>query len=143
MRDWRGIAAGFGRTMALLALLPLSLLIAACTPEDGAILVVGSAISLIETDKTIPDHVMSQVMNKDCSAKRLIDGASKMCLDENAPTTVAQAAPTYCYHTLGKITCYDKPDPYAAQATEVAWPRPSQPNPTASLALRDAENKGN
>lgn len=134
---------GFGRAKALLVVLPLSLLLPACTPEDGALLVVGSAISMMGTGKTIPDHVVSQVLNKDCAAQRVTDGFDKICLDENPPTTVAQAAPSYCYRTLGNITCYDKRDPYAARATEVAWPRPTQPDPAPSLALRDAGNKGN
>lgn len=134
---------GFGGAKALFALMPLSLLLPACTPEDGVLMVVGSAISMIATNKTIPDHVLSQVLNKDCAASRVVDGVSKICLDENPPTTVAQAAQTYCYRTLGTITCYNSPDPYAARATEVAWPRPSQSDPGPSLALRDGENKGN
>jgi len=123
------------------ALIPALLAIAACTPENIALMVGTSAVSMIETDKTVPDHIMSQVMNKDCAASRLIkDG--KMCLDDDGTTTVAESAPTYCYHTLGEITCYATPNPYDPHTNEVAWPRGEEPAPMPSVALRDGENKG-
>jgi len=133
---------GGKRTRARVLLVPAVLLMAACSPTQTAVLAGTSLISLLETDKTVPDHIMSQVMNKDCSSERLIkDG--KMCLDENRPTTVAQSIPSYCYRTLGTITCYTSPNPYDPNTAEVAWPRPMQPEPAPSLALRDGENKGN
>jgi hypothetical protein len=124
---------------------PAILLLAACSPAESGILAGTTIISLLETDKTVSDHIMSQMMNKDCSSKRLLEGADRMCIDENesATKTVAQSTPTYCYRTLGNISCYTKPNPYDPNVSEVAWPRPTQPEPAPSLALRDGENKGN
>ena len=124
-------------------LVPALLLLAACSPGESAVIAGASLISFLETDKTVPDHIMSQVMNKDCAAERLFNGAKKMCLDENGTTTVAQAVPTYCYRTLGNITCYTTPNPYDPKSAEVAWPRQPQPEAASSVALRDGENKGN
>ena len=133
------------RTKARLLLVPAVLLVAACTPFDAGIMAGTTVISLLETDKTPTDHILSQVMNKDCSSKRLLEGADHMCLDENANAskTVAQAAPSYCYRTLGNVTCYTEPNPFGSNASQVAWPVVSEPESTASLALRDTENKGN
>jgi len=131
------------RVKARILLVPALLLLAACSPAESGIIVGASLISLMETDKTLSDHMMSQFMNKDCSTKRLLDGGQKMCLDENGMTTVAQAVPTYCYRTLGKITCYTTPNPYDPKSAEVAWPRQPQPEAAPSVALRDGENKGN
>lgn len=91
-----------------IALIPALLFVAGCTPENVAIMAGASIISVMETDKTIPDHVMSQIMNKDCSSLRLIKD-KKMCLDKNSTTIVAESDQTYCYHTLGEITCYATP----------------------------------
>lgn len=124
-----------------IAMIPALLIVAGCTPENAAIMAGASIISVIETDKTIPDHVMSQVMNKDCSALRLVND-KKMCLDENSTTTVAESDQTYCYHTLGEISCYATPNPYDPHTNQVAWPRPAEPDSSSSLALRDGENKG-
>ena len=126
-------------------LIPAVLLVAACTPFDAGIMAGTTVISLIETDKTPADHILSHVMNKDCSSKRLLEGADHMCLDENenAPKTVAQATPSYCYRTLGNVTCYTEPDPFGSDSPQVAWPRVSPPDKATSLALRDGENKGN
>ena len=89
------------------------------------------------------------MMNEDCSSQRLIEDG-KLCVDENdRTTTVAAAAPEYCYRTLADVSCYSHPDPFDPTNDEVAWPNPNgfaaadPPNPAPSLALRDTENKGN
>ena len=111
------------------------------------VLIGGSAISYLNDGKTIPDHVLSQMLNKDCSGKRLIDDG-KLCADEHV-TTVAAAPPEYCYRTLADVSCYSKPDPFDPANDEVAWPNPNlfavaDPQDSgSSLALRDTENKGN
>lgn len=133
------------RAWAPLALVPALLLVAACSPGESAIMAGTTIISYLATDKPVSDHIIGQITNKECSTKRLIDGG-KYCVDENGNvtgTTVAQAEPSYCYHTLGKITCYTTPDPTDPHNVEVAWPRPPQPEAPQSVALRDGENKGN
>jgi hypothetical protein len=131
--------------LALLAGAALS----ACSPGETAIILGTSAFSYFETGKTIPDHIVSQVMNKDCSSKRLIEDG-KACLDDNGQTTtVAAAPPEFCYRTLADVSCYTKPDPFDPENDEVAWPNPNvfasgDPQESGtSLALRDTENKGN
>lgn len=123
--------------------------LAACNPAGTGILIVGSAISYIETEKTLPDHALSQMLNKDCAGKRLLE-EGKFCADEDGrTTTVAAAVPEYCYRTLGDVTCYAHPDPFDPKNDEVAWPNPNgfaangPQNTGSSVALRDIENKGN
>ena len=64
-------------------------------------------ISLIGTEKTITDHVISLSSGKDCSAVNLEKGQYYCAEDE---PDIDQAI--YCYNTLGRVTCYTKPDPY-------------------------------
>ena len=123
--------------------------VAACNPAGTGVLIVGSALTYLDTEKTLPDHAMSQILDKDCSSKRLVEDG-KFCLDKDGhTTTVAAAAPEYCYRTLADVTCYRHPDPFDPVNDEVAWPNPNgfaadgPQNPASSLALRDTENKGN
>ena len=119
----------------------------ACTPGESAIIVGTSLFSYFETGKTIPDHIVSEVMNKDCSAERWYNDG-KPCADDET-TTVAASVPEYCYRTLADVSCYSKPDPFDPANDEVAWPNPNlfavaDPQDSgSSLALRDTENKGN
>ncbi len=137
------------RALEIGVFFPLLVLgLAACSPADTAILVGVSTISYLATDKTVPDHIVSQVLNKDCSSTRLINDG-KLCAEETVATTVASAIPTYCYRTLGSVSCYASRDPYDPRSVEIAWPSPngsggaSPQKPAPSLALRDGENKGN
>ena len=64
------------------------------------------AISLIGTDKTLVDHVVSVSAGKDCSTVRRERGRTYCVEDE---TQIRQNI--YCYNTIGRVTCYDRPDP--------------------------------
>jgi hypothetical protein len=65
-------------------------------------------VSLINTDKTIIDHLAGVVSGQDCSTLRSMDGGH-YCQPryENVPVV----PPLYCYRTLGAVTCYDQPSP--------------------------------
>ena len=99
--------------MAVLAI--LLLLLAGCT--GGAALIAGGAnlISLVHTDKTLSDHVISTATGKECSTLNVIETQQPYCQDYKDPEAeamaVQQTAP-YCYQTLGTISCYDRPDPF-------------------------------
>ncbi|MDG4721210.1 MULTISPECIES: hypothetical protein [Thalassospira] len=80
-------------------------------------------ISIINTDKTLVDHVVSLSTGKDCSTIRKIDGKS-YCKKDPVPET-----PLYCYRTLAAVSCYRTPDPYNTGAQTVDWP------PTRSRSL--------
>ncbi|MGB8275846.1 MAG: hypothetical protein WCF16_11350 [Alphaproteobacteria bacterium] len=134
--SWRGARAGW----RLIAALPLLAFVSACTPAQTALWVGASAISYIETDKGITDHVMSNMMHKDCAANRLFK-EGKMCRDDDSATLVAQQAPVYCYRTLGEISCYASPDPYGARSEMVQSPH--DPAFTQTAAGRDPQNEGN
>lgn len=73
--------------------------------------VVLDAVSLINTDKTIIDHIAGGVTGEDCSTLRSMDGGH-YCQPhyENKPV----AEPLYCYRTLAKVTCYNQPSPNPA-----------------------------
>lgn len=83
-----------------------ALLTAGCTPYAGGVLAATETVSVINTDKTVTDHVVSLVRGQDCSAVRASQGRP-WCVEpyENDPVV-----PTlYCYRTLAKVTCYDRP----------------------------------
>lgn len=115
-----------------LAILPLLLLaLGGCNPYQTALIAGVNAISYLETDKTVEDHVLSKMTHEDCSTERIFkDG--HMCRDTDTGTTVAQAQPVYCYRTLGAITCYDKPDPYESGSNLVQSPRAPEVAETAA-----------
>ncbi|MTJ82745.1 MAG: hypothetical protein F8N37_17290 [Telmatospirillum sp.] len=65
------------------------------------------AASLINTHKTIDDHLISLLTGMDCSTVRASKG-DHYCLEppEQKPVYIRT---TYCYKSLAKVTCYDQP----------------------------------
>lgn len=93
-----------GAALAMAALLALG----ACQPAAntaGALAVVETAL-IINTDKTLVDHVASMANDMDCSTLRAQKGGH-YCMPhyENQPVVPA----LYCYRTLADVTCYDRP----------------------------------
>ena len=64
-----------------------------------------SVATLVNTDKTIPDHVISLVTGHDCSLVRYSDGGY-YCVKPAAPNKPIETR-LYCYRSIGAITCYD------------------------------------
>lgn len=65
-------------------------------------------LSVINTDKTLIDHVSSWTSGQDCSTLRAQQGGY-YCMEhyENR-----ELMPTlYCYRSLGSVTCYNQPSP--------------------------------
>lgn len=69
-----------------------------------------NAASVINTQKTIDDHLVSWISGYDCSTVRASTG-DHYCVEkpETVPT-VARAS--FCYKTLAAVNCYDRPVPY-------------------------------
>lgn len=65
-----------------------------------------STASVMATDKTIPDHIVSYRSGKDCSTVRTEQGRTYCREDEPNPQPVA-----YCYRSIADVTCYAEPDP--------------------------------
>ena len=83
--------------------------------------VVGGAevASVVNTDKTLTDHVASNLTGHDCSTVK-VKSRGKYCIDQNSIPAPQPAV--YCYRSLGDINCYENPDPYANGAVQVAPP---------------------
>lgn len=62
--------------------------------------------SVVASDKTASDHVVSLFSGKDCSIVRTERGLSYCAEDE-----VFIEPRVFCYQTLGSVSCYDRPDP--------------------------------
>jgi len=82
----------------LLSLIALN----ACTSQ----FLVGDGISVIATDKTIGDHVVSYISKKDCSSVRTELGMT-YCKEDAQKDTGPKL---HCYKELGKVTCYELPE---------------------------------
>ena len=72
--------------------------------------------SVINTDKTLFDHVVSIAYGRDCSTIRYLDG-DYYCNRPPPPET-----PLFCYPSLGDVVCYREDNPYGAQQ-EMDWPK--------------------
>jgi hypothetical protein len=81
----------------------------ACTPN----FFIGDAISTIATEKTLGDHAISYLSNKDCSIVRKDQGLT-YCKEDD-PQLIREAK-VYCYNELGKVTCYKEPDHISIRA---------------------------
>ena len=102
----RGARAG----RRAIAALPLLVLLAACNPYQTAGLVAVNAISYLETDKGVGDHIMSKMMHKDCAAERILtDGKIGAA---TAPTPLApQGAPSSPPPPRSEAPGYPPPTP--------------------------------
>ena len=64
-------------------------------------------LTVMGTDKTLIDHVISISSGKNCSSVQLEKGGY-FC-KEDEPKVIQNI---HCYKTLANVTCYDKPDPH-------------------------------
>ena len=103
--------------MAAITLAAASLLISACTTHGTeeafhmpytpiTALVLADGVSVMATSKTVEDHVAGWVTGQDCSVIRASHGGDYCVAKDKTPKV---ALTSYCYHTLGKTNCYDKP----------------------------------
>ncbi len=69
--------------------------------------VVLDAVSVINTQKTVDDHLVSWVTGQDCSTIRASKG-DHYCVDKPQVVPLLQRV-TYCYKSLATMSCYDRP----------------------------------
>lgn len=75
-------------------------------PGFGATLVNLEVLSVINTKKTLGDHLATWITGKDCSTVRAQrEGA--WCVDW--PASPAPPAQVYCYASLARPSCYSQP----------------------------------
>ena len=91
--------------MRVLAVLAFTALVGACSAAPPLAAVEGA--SAWWTGKTVSDQVISFATGKNCSTVRRETGRTYCEEDEPNPMPAV-----YCYRTIAKITCYDRPDPY-------------------------------
>jgi len=98
--------------MRTIVLITGLLLLAGCAPPLGSATLPGVAqfdmATVIASDKTMLDHLVSATSGKNCSSVRIEKGLH-YC-EEDESQGVKQNL--YCYSSIGRVTCYDRPDPY-------------------------------
>ena len=100
---------------ALFGLLVMAL--TAC--GSGSFLVLsGSMANFIQTDKLPSDYVAEWASGKECRTLVAMKDGGPLCRKSFDPPKVYEK-PVYCYRTLGRITCYDEPDPYGTSTQRV------------------------
>ncbi|MGE5547760.1 MAG: hypothetical protein ACM33T_12735 [Solirubrobacterales bacterium] len=75
-------------------------------PNAGAALVNLEVVSLVNTRKTLTDHVATWATGRDCSTPRA-EREGVWCVDWPAPPP--PPAQVYCYSSLGRPSCYTQP----------------------------------
>ena len=81
-------------------------------PMSASPLAVGVAVdtvSVINSQKTIGDHIVSGITGKECSSPRQSIHGGDYCQDKPLPPE--KQPPVYCYRTLGTPDCYYTPQP--------------------------------
>lgn len=76
-------------------------------------LLITDAVSTVATDKTLGDHVVSTLSNKDCSSVRKELGMTYCKEDSHS---VEDDPKLHCYNELGKVTCYKHADIYSIRS---------------------------
>jgi len=100
--------------------------LAACDPASQAMMAGASLVTFVHTDKTLGDHVATWAFDEDCSTLALANGEDycrPFVTEEERAAAEAEAAArqagTYCYRTLGAVTCYRQPDEMASGMARV------------------------
>lgn len=100
--------------------------LAACDPGTTAMMAGVSIVSLAHTDKTLGDHFATWAFDEDCSLLNASNGepyCQRFETEEDRRAAEAEAAAqraqTYCYRTLGAISCYREPDSMASSQARV------------------------
>jgi hypothetical protein len=92
------------RFIALSAFLVVLVVLGGCSAIPGFAQL--EAATVIGTDKTIGDHMISLSSGKNCSSIRKEKGLT-YC-EEDEPVIKQNI---FCYKTLATVTYYDRPDP--------------------------------
>ena len=71
-------------------------------------------LTVMGTDKSVVDHVVSISSGKNCSSIELEKGG--YYCEEDEPKIVQNI---HCYNTLGSVTCYTKEDPYQGRYQKI------------------------
>ncbi|RMD61145.1 MAG: hypothetical protein D6826_10675 [Alphaproteobacteria bacterium] len=126
------------RIVAVFGLLALS----GCAPLLGTVAAANVA-SLMHTDKTLPDHAISNERELNCS---ILHTARNEAYCQPYPPDprarlAAMARELYCYRTLGMVNCYTRPD-YNASLSRLDYaygyaPLPQPPLPPAPSGATD------
>ncbi|MGF1608851.1 MAG: hypothetical protein ACFCUQ_05610 [Kiloniellales bacterium] len=96
-----------------------------CLLFTGPGLFIAGVATIVNTDKTPSDHAVSWMTGEDCSSVEYSKGRD-YCVSDDVSATMADTTPygasgkyegygPYCYRTLGKISCYNHPDPLASE----------------------------
>ena len=75
--------------------------------SEGTSLLLLDVAVLINTDKTIVDHVMSLTSGRDCSTIRA--QSSGVYCQEREPPRPPPTQPVYCYRSLASVNCFESP----------------------------------
>jgi len=75
--------------------------------QIGAALLGLDLFSLVNTGKTLDDHVLGVASDQDCSTVRLSQGGP-YCIPYPQPVAMV-AQTTYCYKSLASASCYAAP----------------------------------
>ena len=103
----------------LLAIFTVCLLMTGCVGIVGA-----EGVSVMATDKTVVDHVISLSSGKNCSTIRKDLGMTYCEEDE-----VGVQDEVYCYRTLGRVNCFAVPAPHGESQPTVGHIPASAPPP--------------
>lgn len=108
------IYSSFLRPTRSLTAVLLACTLSACT--DPASLALGgvSAVSFVQSGKTLTDHAMSLATDQDCSIRHSLSGKA-WCLPVSTPRPAydqAEAGDLHCYRSIGTMTCYRHKNPH-------------------------------
>ncbi|SOD96358.1 hypothetical protein [Caenispirillum bisanense] len=129
------------RMLAAAAALAGAAAVTGCSPQANAVggTVAGiEMVSLINTDKTIIDHIAS-LGPMDCSSVRASVGGV-WCVEDSSLVGMPQVPqPTFCYRTLAEVSCYDRPSPHPGDTlVGIILPKMAAVRPVQALAAEPA-----
>jgi hypothetical protein len=88
----------------------------ACSGSSLAVMG-ADAMTQIASGRSISGNVIHAFTGKDCIPANIFAG-KPMCPEEEK-AAAKDAAPLYCYRTLGQVDCHSEPDPLMSSASRL------------------------
>ena len=107
----------FTKAKVAATILALTLLSGCGSMDPGFATATGITTAFIMTDKLPTDMIAEAATGLDCSYVRHLDDKGPVCRSQDYGQVIEK--PIYCYKSLGRVDCYDYPDPYGVGAQHV------------------------
>lgn len=96
-----------------------ALLLAACADPASLALTGANAVTVVDSGKTVTDHIMSFATGDECTIRHSLRGQA-WCQPKRYDHGTADGGET-CYRSIADVTCYAAENPYETPSRRATY----------------------